>query len=248
MYKKDIIAFNVLIVLIVMTVLFSFPFESIAAEKKGALIKLKEKFFNKESDKDLEANEAIPRENAAPAEAKPEVTVPEKDIPETKKETPVLEKEVPELPFEKNEIIDRIKGVLDSRPEIAQIVPNISIQENNDGVKEYFYVSGENESIALEEMDKTVLFDLMLRINNELNRINTERVLRQIQQQQNMIRQIQQQQQQQQNAPVIPPAPPRVYVPPQVPTPPRIPQVPPTPPSAVRIPSPPPVPPQPNRR
>ena len=130
------------------------------------------------------------------------------------------------IPFTKEEMVDVIKKRVEIFSQLRYMLPNLVIEQAEDGSNQYLYDSPEKGMIDLLDVDKETLHDLFVRANNEATRINTERVMKQMQQQQQLMRTLQQQQRFSQPPPT-PSAPPKVYIPPQ---PPRQPTPPPPPP------------------
>ena len=149
----------------------------------------------------------VTRQDATSVKEEPEARVPEEE------EIPGLKKEIPEKPpvaqppIEKpeeepqktpGEMLESINKRLEAFPEIAEIVPELSVKEDIDGSREYFYGAPGESAVRLSDLDEEALYKAYVRINQEATRLNTERIMKQLQQIEQLRKQQRQLQQQQQ--------------------------------------------------
>ena len=137
--------------------------------------------------------------------------------------------EMPErLQLTKEEMIEVIKRRLEIYGQIAYIIPNFFIEQDENQNNKYLYKI-EEEVFELEQLDRYTLYSIYVKVNNEASIIQTQRVMMQIQQQSQLVRTQQQIQQQQsyQRLMNAQPTVPRVY---NVPQPVKQPPIPPMPP------------------
>ncbi len=121
--------------------------------------------------------------------------------------------------FTKEELVTRLAGLLTYNMEVLSYIPELKSQEDEKGDIFFTYVTEHGVTKKLNELDKDILVKLLGRVNGEVNRLNTERIMRQLEQ----VRQAQQVP----KTPPQPPQPPRIVVPPEAPTPPQPPPQPP---------------------
>ena len=208
-----------ILVLLFSTMLFAFPEMSFAEKNPGVIKTLWRKALGTVKN---------PVKELTPTPKSLKSKKPKK-IAEPKKTTTLAEPA--KSPFEessKEDIAQRIKGMLEAVPEAANFIPELklSLDKDKNIVAIKYKIDGIFKDIT--EIDKETLIKIHGRISNERVRIQTERIQRQL----NAARAAQ-------NVP----RPPQVYTPP--PAPPRVPTPPPTPP---KVPTPPPAPPRVPRR
>ncbi|MFH1594376.1 MAG: hypothetical protein ABID09_06740 [Candidatus Omnitrophota bacterium] len=131
------------------------------------------------------------------------------------------------------ELIDRIKNILEVSPEVADFVPELKIIKGPKGEISEIQYDKDGVVKPIEELSKETLIRLHSRMNNERTRLQTDRIQRQL----NAARAVQNIAKPQ--VPVMPPRIPKVYVPPR-----SLPKIPKPPPAPPKIPAPPPRPPE----
>lgn len=194
------------------------------AEEEGLIKRMFRKF--EERGKEEPAPVAEPRE--LPVDIPEDIPV---NIVEIDGDNVTVEPEKnPFSDLTKEDMIDRICGLLDYHPEVLNFVPTIHAVTNEDGSVTYLYKSESGIGVDLEDLDRETLQNLVTRVSSESNRINTEKIMKQLEQAR---------QAQRAAAPI--PQPPRVHTPPRIPD---LPRQPVTPPAANRTPQPPPQPPR----
>lgn len=212
------------LILVLLLICFFLAQVSLAEEKEGFVKTLWRKVLN--------TFRHPVQELTPPAKMEPEIVKlkdsGELDEPEPEPQPSEEKKRTPLGEMKEEEIIERIKHMLEISPEALDFIPDLKVVMDKEGyvVSIKYKVSGIFEDI--NDLDKETLIKIHNRVNNERVRIQTERIQRQLQ----AITAAQN----------IPKPPPQVYIPKQ---PPRPPQQPPTPP---KIPTPPPQPPQTGRR
>jgi len=139
------------------------------------------------------------------------------------KKTPVSKEPVKELSNE--EMIERMKNMIEVYPEIKESVPGLKIAYGKEDAVEGVELVVDGESKQLSELDDDTLKKLYSRIANERTRLYAERIQKQLE----TVRRAQG----------------ALKLPPQSSQPPRLPQLPPAPPKVF---SPPPRPPQSSRK
>lgn len=134
----------------------------------------------------------------------------------------------------KDEMTSVIKKRLKTFPSIIDMTPGLSVKENAQSVKEYYYAAPGGVLERLEDLGKDILYKLYVSINRQATIMNTKRITDQLKQQEQLerLRNLQTIPQAPPQVPVLPPMPAQAqgYVPVQVP--PTAPQVPPEPPRA----------------
>lgn len=106
----------------------------------------------------------------------------------------------------KEELLKEITERLDYNPEALAFIPELNMEEDEEGNIFYTHTSGDRITKKLEELDRTSLEKIFNRVTSETNRLNTERLIRQLEQ----VRQAQQ-------PPKVPPQPAKIYTPPKTP-------------------------------
>ncbi len=111
-----------------------------------------------------------------------------------------------------DELADMIESRLAGRSEVIKFIPGLTILEDIDGQPYYKYTTVDGKTEELGELDKKTLEMIFLKVTNEMNRLNNERLQLQLKQMR----------QAQHGVPKPPPQPPKAYTPPQIPQPPKV--------------------------
>jgi hypothetical protein len=88
-------------------------------------------------------------------------------------------KRVQSKPLTKIEMLDVIDKRLEVYPNIEGVIPGLTYKTKNDK-RTYYYKTQEGNVIELSKLDEDSLTYIFRRINNEVTRRNTERMMKQI--------------------------------------------------------------------
>jgi len=195
-----------LLILLLIAAVLVLPNDSFAQqdEEEGFVVRMLKKWVKEE--------EPTITEETKPKEAIEKKTEEAKETEGPGGAIPVeIEEERPPIAdLTEKEIVEKLVNLLDYHPDVLNFIPGLKSGEDEAGKPFYTYTTEGGVSKELIEVEKEKLIKLYGKVAGEVNRLNTEKIMRQLEQ----IRQAQQ-------ASRPPAQPPKAYTPPKIPAPPQ---------------------------
>ena len=167
-------------------------------EEEGFVVKMLKKWTKEEKPSVTEEQKPkeMVQEQAGEAEETGQV---EEGMPiEIEGERPAI------ADLSEKDIVERLVNLLKYHPDALNLIPELRSGEDEEGNLFYTYTPEDGITKNLDELEREKLMKVYSRVTSEVNRLNTEKIMRQLEQ----IRQAQQ-------ASRVPAQPPKVYQPPR---------------------------------